>query len=483
MLHSFVPSIIIAVPTVGAGMSLENSLARAGAQVRWIPALAEGPGAEPHGAAVILLDGDHLGARLPEIAQAWRQTDERPGLLAIGDGEEARAHAPLARITLLAGKASEATLLAAVREAYRLRFAGELSWPMLCGALELPITAPTVDAVAAAVVAARDAPIELARVALATMSQHYVTGTALVPELLEARVLAVPERAVAQACDGTRSLQTLVQLGALPPSRIARLVWTLACAGAVTLTPFVRDTDTPARRELHELRRHLERRKQRLAGSTFYDVLEVTPRAEPAEIEAAVHALAARYAPRALAAWDLAELADTVGPLWELVERARATLLDMPARGRYHDWLRSRGELRSAWAIEPATAAAAAEAFARGQAELGAGEPHRAIGELARACRLHAGQPEYEATLAWARFRVGDLAGNQRAELLRRERAFVEDLLLGARPWPRALLALALLCAADGDRASAQWHLQHALTFDPSLAAARALRHKLAAVG
>lgn len=464
-------------------MSLENTLTRAGAQVRWVPTLADGPGAEPHGAAVIVLDGDHLGERLPKVAQAWRQTRERPGLLAIGDSEPARVHAPQARLTLLAGKASEGTLLAAVREAYRLRFAGELSWPMLCGALDLPVAAPTVDTIATAITTAREAPIELPRMALATMSQHYVTGTALLLELLEARGLAVPERAVAEACDGTRSLQTLVQLGGLPPSRIARLVWTLACAGAVTLTPFVRDTDTPARRELHELRRHLERRKQRLAGSTFYDVLEITPRAEEAEIEAAVQALAARYAPRALAAWDLAELADTVGPLWELVERASATLLDMPARGRYHDWLRSRSELRSTWAIDPAAATAAAEAFARGQAELGAGEPHRAIGELARACRHHPGHPEYEATLAWARFRVGDLAGNQRVELLRRERAFVEDLLLGTRPWPRALLALALLCAADGDRASAHWHLQHALAFDPTLAAARALRQKLAASG
>lgn len=464
-------------------MSLENVLARAGAQVRWLAALADGPGLEPHGAAVIILDGDHLGERLPLVARAWRQTAERPGLVAIGDGELARSQAPQARLTLLAGKASEATLLAAVREAYRLRFAGELSWPMLCGALGLEPSAPTVETVAPALAAAREAPIELARVALATMSQHYVTSTELLAALLDARVLAVPERAVAEACDGTRSLQTLVQLGALPPSRIARLVWTLACAGALTLTPFIRDTDTPGRRELHELRRHLERRKQRLAGSTFYDVLEVTPRAEAPEIEAAVQALAARYAPHTLAAHDLAELAETVAPLWELVERARATLLDMPARGRYHDWLRSRTDLRSTWAIEPAAAAAAAEAFARGQAELGAGEPHRAIGELARACRLHAGQPEYEATLAWARFRVGDLAGNQRTELLRRERAFVEDLLLGTRPWPRALLALALLCAADGDRASAQWHLQHALAFDPSLAAARALRHKLAASG
>lgn len=475
------PSIIVAVATVGAGMLLESTLTRAGAQARWAAALADGPGAAPHGAAVILLDGDHLGARLPEVARAWRQTSERPGLLAMGDSEQARAHAPLARLTLLSGKASEATLLSAVREAYRLRFAGELAWPMLCGALDLAAAEPSIDAVAAAIEAVRGAPLELARAALASLSQHYVTDTELLTALLDARVLTVPERTVAAACDGTRSLQTLVQLGALPPSSIARLVWALACAGAVTLTPFVRDTDTPARRTLHELRRHLERRRQRLAGSTFYDVLEVTPRADAPEIDAAARALAARYSPSALASYDLAELADAVAPSWELVERARATLLDMPARGRYHDWLRSREDLRSTWAIEPEAAAGAAEAFARGQAELGAGELHRAIGELARACRLHTGHPEYEATLAWARFRVGDLAGHPRAELLARERAFVEELLLGCRPWPRALLALALLCAADGDRRSAQWHLHQALAFDPSLAAARALRQKLAA--
>jgi hypothetical protein len=192
-----------------------------------------------------------------------------------------------------------------------------------------------------------------------------------------------------------------------------------------------------------------------------------------------MRALALRYAPQVLAAHDLAELAALTVPSWELVERARATLCDPASRGRYHDWLRTRPALRTTWAIEPEQATRAEAAFARGQAALASGDVHRAVGELAQSCRLCPGHPEPEATLACARYRVMSAGGGDRAALARKERAFVEDLLLGRRPWPRAQVALAMLCAAGDDVESAQWYVAQALAVEPNLPGALALRERL----
>ena len=106
------------------------------------------------------------------------------------------------------------------------------------------------------------------------------------------------------------------------------------------------------------------------------------------------------------------ELASLVGPMWEPVEKARSVLVDHAQRGRYHDWLRNKlPELRTVWAIDPPAASAAAEAFARGQRSLGEGDAHKAMKDLAFACRHHPGHPEYEANLAWARFALGRCDG------------------------------------------------------------------------
>ena len=119
-------------------------------------------------------------------------------------------------------------------------------------------------------------------------------------------------------------------------------------------------------------------------------------------------------------------------------------LVDHAQRGRYHDWLREKlPELRTVWAVDPAVAQAAAAMFARGQRSLGDGDVHRAMSELAAACRQFPGHPEYEASLAWARYRVQVGSGRDRIEAAVAERAALDDLLLGCRPWPRALVALA----------------------------------------
>ena len=155
-------------------------------------------------------------------------------------------------------------------------------------------------------------------------------------------------------------------------------------------------------------------------------------------------------------------------------------LIDHAQRGRYHDWLRQHlPELNTVWAIDPAVARAAAAAFARGQRWLGDGDVHRAMSELAGACRQFPGHPEYEASLAWARYRVQVGSGRDRIEAAVVERTALEALLLGRRPWPRALVALALLCTAAGDAGAARWHLHAALAIDPTTPAAAQLAHRL----
>ena len=249
---------------------------------------------------------------------------------------------------------------------------------------------------------------------------------------------------------------------------------------AIAITPEVHDIATAPRRALAEIRAHLRARAARLEGSTYYDVLEVSPLAEVDDVEAAHRLVGLRYAPGALAGHDLAELAELVEPTWSLVDKARAVLVDHAQRGRYHDWLREESPgLRTVWAIDPATARAAAAVFARGQRSLGDGDVHRAMGELAAACRQFPGHPDYEASLAWARYRVQVGSGRDRIEAAISERAALEDLLLGRRPWPRALVALALLCAAAGDADAARWHLRTALAVDPTAPAAAQLAQRL----
>jgi hypothetical protein len=254
----------------------------------------------------------------------------------------------------------------------------------------------------------------------------------------------------------------------------------LGSIGALQFTPEVRDLGTMARRLLDDMRRHLRARTQRLERSTFYDVLEITPLAEYPEIEEAVRLVGMRYSPDVLNDFDLAELAPQVKPMWDLIEKARSVLVDHAARGRYHDWLRAKlGDLRTVWAIDPPAVSAAQAAFVKGQAALGEGDVHKAMSELAIACRKFPGHPEYEANFAWARYRVQVASGRDRVEAANAERQTIEDLLMGCRVWPRALVALALLCAAAGDADTARWHLHTALTTDPTVPAAIQLAQRL----
>lgn len=471
-------SVLIALADVGLGVQLEEQLARAGLAATWDVAQIAGPTAELD-ADVVIVDADHLGAGLSGAVAAWRELRSFPGVLAVGNSRTARDQAPDARVTLIAPTATLATLLGAIRDARALRLATTMRWPLLRAALELPPAADAREAWPATLAAARSVDIDIARAALRWHVHHYATPTSRLDELRDDRILTVPELETLAHLDGTLTVQRLVRTGPLDPLRAARLLWALGSMAAIDFTPEVRDLATAPRRALAELRDHVRARTARLEGSTYYDVLEISPLAEIDDIEDAHRLVGLRYAPAALAGHDLGELAALVQPTWDLIEKARAVLIDHPQRGRYHDWLRQKRDLRTVWAVDPTVARAAAAAFARGQRSLGEGDAHRAMGELAAACRQFPGHPEYESSLAWARYRVQVASGRDRVEAATAERAAIEQLLRGRRPWPRALVALALVCAAGGDVDSARWHLRTALAIDPSTPAAAQLAQRL----
>jgi len=471
--------VLIAVADVASGVQLEEALNQAGFAARWDGAQVEGPRG-PSQQDVVLLDADHLGKRLVDVTEAWRDHGSVPGVVALGGSAAAREQAPIARVTLLSPKASPATIATAIREAAKLRLSTGLRWSVLRAALKLPVVESSMDAWPATLLHARNADLEIARSALRWHAQHYVTPTAIYDQLVEERILSVPELETTKHADGTRTVQTLVKLGPLDPAATARLLWALGSLGALAMTPEVYDCATPSRRALSEIRNHLRARKTRLDRGSYFDVLEIQPLAEFPEIEAAYRLLGGRYSPKALDRFDLAELAPLAKPTWELVEKARMTLVDHAARGRYTEWLRQHlHELDTRWALEERKLADAAEAFARGQKALGEGDVHRAMGDFARACRSHPGHPDYEANLAWVRFRIQVAAGKDQREMAMVERKNVEAQLAGCRPWPRALVALALLCAAGGDPDAARWHLHIALQIDPKVPAAAQLAQRL----
>lgn len=471
--------VVIAVANVGSGVQLEEALNGASFQAKWDSGLANGPvGTSPYD--VVVLDADQLGARLPAIAASWRDQPNVPGVVAVGSSASAREFAPGARVTLLSSTASIPTLTAAIQEAAKFRLAIGMRWAVMRTALGLPAADNTAQAWPTTILHARTVDIDIARAALRWHVQHYATPTELLDQLRGERILSVPELETIAHADGTKTVQTLVKAGPLDPMQTARLLWTLTSLEAIQLSAEVYKVATPGQRSLDEIRKHLRARMKRLERSTYFDVLEITPLAEYPEIETAYQLLGSRYSPQALARYDLGDLAAVVAPTWELIEKARGVLVDDAQRGRYTDYLRSRlHEMKTSWAIDTSAMKAASEAFARGQAALGEGDAHKAMGHFAAACRQHPGHPDYEATLAWVRFRVQVASGKDQREAAIQERATVEEQLVGRRAWPRALVALALLCAATGDADSARWHLAISLSIEPNAPAAVQLAQRL----
>lgn len=477
--------VLLALADIGLGVQLQEALEGRGVPVRWDPHAAEGPTPALQRDAstledVVVLDADGLGDRLANVAEAWRRLDPPPALVAIGTTGAAQAAATAARLGLVPASDDGRTFLEAAAEATRLRFAGSMTRSIARRALDVPaLSDPGADA-AQIVGAARALPVEVAREALRWHALSYVCALPdAIAGLREIRALTIPEVEFVARLDGTYTVQTLVKAGPIDGWHAARLLWSLTSVGAAVITPEPHDLATPRRRALAMARRHVRGRQARLERGTFYDALEITPAAETDEIERAYELVGRRFSPDVLGQLDLGDLAGAVEPIWNTVEKARSVMHDIAARGRYQDWLASRwSELRTHWTIDAAAYRAGVEAWQRGQRALGAGDIHRAVGDFAAAARNHPGHPEYEANLAWARYRVAG-PDVDRAAVARRERAAAEAAYWGTRPWPRAMLALALLCAADGDPDTARWHLQEALAIDPNLPAAQQLLARL----
>lgn len=462
-------------------MELQELLEAARHRVLWSPALADGPGAVAQGETVDVVvlverEGQPYGPRL----EAWRELDPPPGVLAVVTSADGRSACDRDRIPFVVSSAPPGEMAAAVDRALRLRWAGRLAPSYARGALRVPASDDPVMDAANIVSAARQADLELVREALRWYALYYVTATPLVAALRERRALQIPEVEITDLCDGARTAQTVVRQSRAGGAAAGRLLWALACTGGVTLTPEPPDLATEQRRAVAMTRKHLRARRAHMELTTYYDVLEVTPRADHIELDTARHMLAVRFSPERLAQLDLGDLAEQVVPLWQVIEKAYQTLRDPAERLRYNEALgRRQGGRESAWAFGPNDRIKADEAYGRGQKALLDGEPFKAVSALATAARTHADHPDYEASLCWARYRAELARGKSREEIGSHERTTAEEHQLGRRPWPRGLLAVALLCAADGDPATAQWYLREALACDPNLPAAKQLLSRL----
>ena len=480
------PSVALALDDVGLAVPLQELLEASGHSVLWSPPLADGPQKLPAGARVdVVVLAERRGQPFGEGLERWRDQDPPPGVLAVVLGRAGQAAAEAERVPFVPSTAQPAEVAGAVSRALALRWSGRLAGNYARGHLGLGAEEdPAVDAAQVIRAARARADLEVVREALRWYALHYVSTTSLVPALRELRALEIPEVESAALMDGTRTAQTIVRTAPVGPAQAGRLLWALACTGGAVFTPEPPDQSTPERRAVTMARAHLRARHARAERATLYDLLEITPAADGAAIDQACRMLAIRYAPDRLAQLDLGDAAPLAAPLWQAILRAREVLRDPADRLRYNEAVaRRRAELDSAWTLGPNDRARAEEAYARGQRALLAGEPFKAVSEMAAAARAHGDHPDYETSLAWARFRAEIARGKPRDVAARTERAAAEQILLGRRPWPRALVALALLCAADEDPDAAKWHLGEALACDPNLPVARQLLGRLARPG
>lgn len=459
-------------------MPLQEALEKDGHVVTWDGATAEGPVAGTGAMDVVVLDGESESCLVGAVA--WRNHDPPPGLLVTGQSDAGRARATQSQCGFVPSSASAAELGELVAKALKFRFAGRMSGNYARAVLGLSKAGDKASNAIRIVSAAREVDLDLVRECLRWHGHEYVTANDLVKTLREHRALQVPEIEIVNRLDGTQTVQRLVSAPGGDGIRAGRLLWALLSADVAACGKEPPDERTPGRKAVASLRRHLRARHARLKHTTHYDVLEVTQDANPQRVDYAARVLATRFSPDRLRSLDLGDLASLVGPLWQQVLLARQVLMDPSQRTRYDSAInQKRDQLKSPWAFEVQDAERAEDAFRRGQAALIEGEAFKAVSGIATACRNHPDHPDYEASLCWARYRAELARGGDRGGTISKERATAEAALIGRRPWPRALLALALLSAADGDSDAARWHLQEALTIEPNLPAAKQLLGRL----
>ena len=475
--------VALALDDVGLAVPLQELLEAARHHVTWSPSLVVGPGALPPGGAPLdaVVTTDARGRELVSTLAAWRDLDPPPALLVVVTAAEGRQAAAAARAPSVAASAPPGAIAVAVERALLARWAGRLSPAYARGALRLARDPDPVRDAARIAAAARQVDFDLVREALRDHAGDYAATTPLFEQLRELRALEIPEVELGRRMDGAHTLKTVVRAaGNLGAQQTGRAVWGLASAGAVSLTPDPPDLSTPERRAVGMARRHLRARMARQERATHYDTLEVTPMSPASEIDQAVRMLAVRFSPERLQQLDLGDAAALVAPLWQAILRARSVLLDPADRLLHHDEVRARrAELSSVWTFGPYDLEKAEQATARGQRAMVSGEPFKAVAELATAARAHPDHPDFEATLALARFRAELARQKPREQAAPPERRHAAEWIFGRRPWPRALVAMAMLCAADQDADEARAHLREALECDSNLPAARQLLARL----
>ena len=452
-------------------MPLQESLERAGYSVTWNQKTVH-PDSIPQLADLMILDADTESCSL--VVSKWRELDPPPAILLLTHNDAAVQLALSMQVSAVAKATGSTEFLSAVEAAIRARFTAHMSGSFARGLLRLgPATSPLADA-KKILVASRTMDLNDVRECLGGKRAQYLSLAALASELLAERTLTVPERAITAKVDGTQTIQRLVSATSGDGTLSGKLIWALLSCGAAICSSEPPDNRSAIRQRILEARKHLRARQRRLEHATHYDVLEVDRNASPKEVDLAARTLALRFSPDRLRDLDLSNLASTVDSNWQQVLLAREVLIDGVDRANYDDWADSQQEhLRSPWAFDISDSEKAKDAFRRGQHALMQGEAFSALSNFASACRAHPDNADYETYLCWAKYRsAAEKADNQ---LLATCRKTAEESLQGRRPWPQALVALALLCLADKDPTSARYHLEEALSVTPNLPAAKTL--------
>jgi hypothetical protein len=471
---TWLASVALALDDVGLALPVQEALEAAGHRVTWNAGLTpKSPGARFDVVVVA------ASAEVKPIANGWRDLDPPPAVLAVGAAAD-QAHALAAAVAFVGADQPPRAIAAAAERALAHRWCARLSPAFARGALGLPTSGdPTRDG-AAVVAGARRAPTALALEALRGHADSYVHAQPMIAALRELRALEVPELEVIQRLDGSRTVRTAcAAVTGLDAEGAARLVWALCSLGAAALSDEPAELGHATSRGVSEARRHLRARRARAAKTTIYDLLETHRKASAAEVDEAMRRLAIRFAPERTTRHDLGNLTPLAAPLWEQLLKARAVFADPNRLALYDAKIKEQPPAGAVWFMGPFDTARAEDHMARGQKALVDGEAFKAVSELAAAARVHPDHPDYETALAWARFRAEVTRGKDKLDCARRERANAEAVTYGRRPWSRALVALALLCAATEDPEAARWHLREALECDPSSPTARQLLARL----
>ena len=459
------PSIHLAIEDPGLGVLLADALQShkmtwQGAQLpaNYVP-------------DVVVLDADVAKPTAP--LDAWKNADPRPAVVVVGSGPSASWLAAELACGRVDKPVDQHALVEAIERAGRLRFVGAMTMAGALATLRAPNAGSATGNAPMILAGARTLDPLLLRDTLLGRLYEYLEVTPMIDELREMRLLQVPEVNFLLKVDGATTIRGMIDLGILDSITAARLVWALVCLGALRLTVEPPAMKTPRVSTTRRVRAHLHARSARLERALYHDVLETSTDPEAAEVERACKYLAVRFSPDRLAGLDLGGLAPVAEKLWQQALKARATLLSRENRAQYEVWLGQRQvslqPRRKAWE----QAAEAEQAFAAGQKALAGGDVFRAVSMLAQAARLLPEHPDYEAYVAWARVLAEEARKGDVRATAQREVKVAEKVLLGRRPWPRALIAIGLLHEAAGDLAAAKEAFEEAIDCEPQLQLAR----------